>query len=309
MCANPLVGVVMPVFNGERYLAPTIEAILGQTFTDFEFVIVNDGSTDGSRDILEQYARQDSRIVIVDQQNGGISRALNAGIDRVIAPYVAPIDQDDISLPHRLEVEVAALEADPDVVCVGGWYEIIDAQGRYLTTLRVPSDDSDIQRVALAGHSPICHSGCMMRKVAFLKVGGYDPEFDLAQDLDLYLRLGEVGRLQNLETPVLRYRVHAAASSERRCAEQRERARVACERAWNRRGIRGTFEAAELYRPGPSSASRHKFSLQYGWWAFNSRERQTAIVYGLRAIHARPLQSEGWRLLACALLKPFGSRR
>ncbi|MGP1676557.1 MAG: glycosyltransferase [Burkholderiales bacterium] len=299
----------MPVFNGERYLAPTIEAILGQTFTDFEFVIVNDGSTDGSRDILEQYARQDSRIVIVDQQNGGISRALNAGIDRVIAPYVAPIDQDDISLPHRLEVEVAALEAEPDVVCVGGWYEIIDAQGRYLTTLRVPSDDSDIQRVALAGHSPICHSGCMMRKEAFLKVGGYDPEFDLAQDLDLYLRLGEVGRLQNLETPVLRYRVHAAASSERRCAEQRERARVACERAWNRRGIRGTFEAAELYRPGPSSASQHKFSLQYGWWAFNSRERQTAIVYGLRAIHARPLQSEGWRLLACALLKPFGSRR
>ncbi|MGP1683043.1 MAG: glycosyltransferase family 2 protein [Giesbergeria sp.] len=299
----------MPVFNGERYLAPTIEAILGQTFTDFEFVIVNDGSTDGSRDILEQYARQDSRIVIVDQQNGGISRALNAGIDRVIAPYVAPIDQDDISLPHRLEVEVAALEAEPDVVCVGGWYDIIDAQGRYLTTLRVPSDDSDIQRVALAGHSPICHSGCMMRKEAFLKVGGYDPEFDLAQDLDLYLRLGEVGRLQNLETPVLRYRVHAAASSERRCAEQRERARVACERAWNRRGIRGTFEAAELYRPGPSSASQHKFSLQYGWWAFNSRERQTAIVYGLRAIHARPLQSEGWRLLACALLKPFGSRR
>lgn len=301
---KPIVGVVMPVYNGERYLAQTIEAVLGQTLSNFEFIIVNDGSMDGSRDVIAKYAKADRRITVVDQANQGISRALNNGVERVSAPYVAPLDQDDISLPNRLEIEVAALEDAPGLVCVGGWYEIIDGQGRYLTTIRQPSDEVEIQRLALAGHAPVCHSGCMMRRSALVQVGGYDPEFDLAQDLDLYLRLGEIGRLRNLERPVLRYRVHAGASSEQRCAEQRDRARAACERAWARRGMDGVFEASNLYRPDSSRSSQFKFSLQYGWWAFNSRERQTAISYGLRAVRMMPFHVGGWRLLACALLKP-----
>ena len=301
---KPIVGVVMPVYNGERYLAQTIEAVLGQTLSDFEFIIVNDGSVDGSRDVIAQYAKDDRRITVVDQANQGISRALNGGIERVSAPYVAPLDQDDISLPNRFELEVAALDDDPGLVCVSGWYEIIDGQGRYLTTIRQPSDDGEIQRLALAGHAPVCHSGCMMRRNALVQAGGYDPEFDLAQDLDLYLRLGEIGRLRNIERPVLRYRVHAGASSEQRCAEQRNRARAACERAWARRGIGGEFEASNLYRPDSSRSSQFKFSLQYGWWAFNSRERQTAIAYGVRAVRMMPFHADGWRLLACAVLKP-----
>jgi len=309
MYAKPIVSVVMPVFNGERYLAPTIESILGQTLSDFEFVIVNDGSNDDSRGILDQYARRDRRIIIIDQENAGISAALNTGVERVTAPYLAPLDQDDISLPHRLQVEVTALEANSNIVCVGGWCEIIDAQGRYLTTIRTPRDDNEIQRLALAGHTPICHSGCMMRRWALLKVGGYNPEFDLAQDLDLFLRLGEIGGLQNLEVPVLRYRLHNASSSEKSVVTQRDRMRTACERAWVRRGTCGVFEAVDLWRPGPSRASQHQFALLYGWWAFNSSERKTAIIYGLRAIRARPFTSAGWKLLACALLKPFGAQR
>lgn len=305
MATGPLIGVVMPVFNGQRYLAPTIEAILEQTYRNFQFVIVDDGSTDNSMQIVERYAKKDERIIVLEQRNSGISQALNAGISMVTAPYVAPVDQDDISLPSRLEAEVALLEAESDVVCVSGWYQIIDGKGRYLTTLRTPSGNDNIQQIALTGACPICHSGCMMRKSAVLKVGGYDPAFDLAQDLDLFLRLGEVGRLENLDIPVLKYRLHDSASSEKRGTAQRERARLACERAWSRRGISGIFEATELWRPGPSPESRHKFMLMYGWWAFNSHQRKTAIVYAGKAIRAIPSSLDGWKLLVSALTKRF----
>lgn len=301
-----LVSVVMTVYNGARYLASTIESVLDQSLQDFEFIIVDDGSTDESAGIIARYAAINPRIRVIRQANCGISRALNAGVNAASAPFIAPIDQDDVALPDRLAHEVAALEADPSLVCVGGWYKVIDGRGRYLTTFRVPAENDEIQRLILRGHAAICHPGCMVRRDAMLKVGAYRPEFDLAQDLDLYLRLGEVGRLANLQVPVLKYRLHAAASSERKCAEQRARARAACEQAWARRGIQETFEADELYRPGPSRASRHEYHLRYGWWAYNSGERRTAAIYGGKAVGLMPWHIAGWKLLARSVLGPGG---
>ena len=105
---------------------------------------------------------------------------------------------------------------------------------------------------------------------------------------------------------VLRFRLHEASISETRRHEQRESARIACERAWQRRGISdGVFEAEEPWRPGADAASKVKFALQYGWWAFNSAQRRTALHYGRRAIEADPMSIDGWKLLLCAAVKPM----
>ena len=187
--------------------------------------------------------------------------------------------------------------------------EMIDEKGRFLTLLRLPETDQDIQCLALAGHGSITHPCAMIRHESLVNVGGFDPDFYMAEDLDLWLRLGEIGQLANLREPVLKYRLHSHSISGQNPSQHRAAARKACERAWQRRGIRGNFEASDPWRPGSDRDSRLKFMLMYGWWAFNSRERQTAIIYGWRAIQARPFKSDGWKLFACALLKPFGAQR
>jgi hypothetical protein len=122
----------------------------------------------------------------------------------------------------------------------------------------------------------------------------------------MWLRLGERGKLANVPQVLLKFRLHDKSISERKGQEQRRLAREACERAWRRRGLSDmTFEADNLWRPGKDRQSRHAFSLRYGWWAFNSAQRKTALVYGAKAVWADPLKPGGWKLLACAAVKPM----
>ena len=135
------------------------------------------------------------------------------------------------------------------------------------------------------------------------QVGGYNPRFPLGNDLEIFLRLGEAGRLANLPVTVVQYRLHAASAGETRQLEQRAMCEQACREAWARRGISGTFEAARPTRPTPDRRSRHEFALQWGWWAFNSGHRAAALAHGARAAVLRPTAAGGWRLLACAAIK------
>jgi len=303
------VSVLMPVFNGEKYLGVAVESILAQTYPDFELVILDDGSTDGSLRMLRQFHRRDPRIRIISREHRGFDETANQLIGLARGEYVALMAQDDIALPERLALQVAFLRNHPEVLCVGGSFELIDEEGRYLTVLRQPETDRDIQRLNLAGRNSI-HSACVMsRREPLLALGGFDPNFYPSEDLDLWLRLGEIGKLANLREPVLRYRIHSESISAQTQSQMHAAARRACERAWQRRGVQGNFEATEDWRPGPDRDSRHTFMLQYGWWAFNSRERQTAIIYGWRAIEARPFRPDGWRLFLCALLKPLAARQ
>jgi hypothetical protein len=181
---------------------------------------------------------------------------------------------------------------------------MIDARGRRLTTLRPPADDAQIQQLALRGHCSICHSSSLMRRDAVQHVGGYGRDFTFAHDLELWLRLGEVGKLANLPDTLVQFRLHNSSISETKREEQRRFCRLACEQAWARRGITdGVFEAAEPWRPGRDRASRHRYAMQYGWWALNSGERRTAMVYGAKAVVMRPGRSNGWKLLAKAALR------
>jgi len=140
------VSVLMPVFNGEKYLGAAVESILAQTYPDFELVILDDGSTDGSLRMLRQFRRGDPRIRIISREHRGFDDTANQLIGLARGEYVALMAQDDIALPERLALQVAFLRSNPEVLCVGGSFEVIDGDGRFLTILRQPETDQDIQR-------------------------------------------------------------------------------------------------------------------------------------------------------------------
>lgn len=300
---RPIVTVALAVFNGEDYLAECIESILAQTLTDFEFIIVNDGSTDSSLKILENYADKDARISVISQKNQGLVLSKNRWLEVAEGKYIAIIDHDDLSLPDRLFNQVTYLDAHPEVVCVGGDSLLIDEKGRFLTRLFHLRGDEAIQAAALAGHGAITHPAAMIRTQVIRQINGYDNRYNFAEDLDLWLRLGEVGKLENLDVPVLKYRMHGKSISERKGELQREVAKNACEAAWERRGIAGEFQATGLWRPGASVDSKFQFALQYGWWAWNSGERKTATYYGCKAIRLKPFSKKGWVLVTCSFLR------
>ncbi len=306
---TPKVSVLMPVYNAERYLAEAVESVLAQTFTDFELIALDDGSTDTSLSLLNRYAAQDDRVYVVSQPNRGVAHTRNDLLRLARGEYVAVLDADDVAMPARLDRQIAYLDAQPEVVCVGSCHQVIDDCSRLLTELQLPEDNDTIQRLALAGHGSICNSASMIRRKALIAVGGYDPSVAPAEDLDVWLKLGEVGLLANLSDVLIKYRLHSNSLSEKKQALQRENARLACERAWQRRGIEGRFEAGNPWRPGPSRGSRYQYMLRYGWWAFKSAQRQTAIYYGIQATQLCPWEREGWKLLSCALFKALPNRQ
>jgi glycosyltransferase involved in cell wall biosynthesis len=305
MNANPTISVLMPVYNGEQYLAQAVESILAQTFADFEFIIINDGSTDTSLKILEDYAAKDKRVRLISRENRGLARTLNEMISEAKGEFIARMDADDIAMPERFAHQVAFLRREPGVVCVGSAHEVIDEKGRLLTRIELPEDNDGIQAMALGGNFPFNHPSVMIRRAPLVEVGGYDEAMVPAEDLDLWLRLGEVGALANLKDTLTKYRQHGNSLSDKNQTKQYNKAREACERAWRRRGIEGRFEVTEMWRPGADRSSQHRHLLMYGWWAFNSSQRQTALIYAMKSIAALPFEVGGWKLLACAVIKPL----
>lgn len=303
MSTSPLVSVLMPVFDAERYVAGAVDSILGQTFKDFELLIVDDGSTDRSVEIMRTYARRDRRIRLTTRSNRGVSVTRNELLRAAVGEFIAPMDADDVALPHRLEREVEFLAEHPDVVCVGASYRIIDQASRLIhRAFPVTQQDEEIQQLLLRGHCSLHQPTVMYRRAAALKAGGYDEQFQAAEDMDLWLRLGEIGKLANMPDQVLEYRVYGKSLSDRMQETALDEMRRASAAACKRRGIRCATEVSR-WRPSKTPASRHEFLLRFGWWAFNSGERQTAKMYALRAIATLPSNVEGWRLLACAALK------
>jgi glycosyltransferase involved in cell wall biosynthesis len=305
MSSPPLVSVLMAAYNRERYLAQAVESILNQTFAAFELIVIDDGSTDRSLAILQAYAQQDSRIRLISRENRGIPKTRNELVQQASADLLAIMDSDDVALPDRLALQVAYMQHHPAVVCLGGAFQLIDAKGRLIKTLTVPLTNPEIQRLILAGHPGVPQPCAMLRRQTVLQVGGYNETMTQAEDLDLWLRLGEVGELANLPAALVQYRLHPDSVSEQDNPLQRQKAREACEQAWQRRGIAGKFEADTPWRPGADRQSRHRFMMQYGWWAFSSSQRQTSLIYALKAIWLRPRAVTGWKLLICALIKPL----
>jgi len=298
MSQPPTISVLMPVYNAESYVAEAVESVLSQSFADFEFLIINDGSRDRSRSILQAYADQDPRIRLISRENRGLIASLNELVAQARGEFLARMDADDICLSNRFSQQVAFLQAHPEVLCVGGAYDMIDAQGKLITLVKPPEQDAEIQEQMLSGGTAIQHPCAMVRRRALLQVRGYDRKTFLAEDLDLWLRLGEMGQLANLPDPVLRYRVHDQSLSARRIKRQSKVVQRVCQQAWKRRGLpkRACKDAVVRH---------HQHMLECGWRSFNQGQRQAAIRYGIKAVDMLPFNLESWRLLVCAVIKPL----
>jgi hypothetical protein len=202
----PAVTVLMAVYNGERFLRQAIDSVLTQTFSDFEFVIVDDGSTDRSREILAGYT--DPRIrPLWNSANLGLTRSLNRGLAASTAELVARQDADDISEPRRLERQVGYLERHPEIAALGTWYTKIGLDGAPLGLRRLPCDPLEV-RWAMLFYCPLIHSAVVFRRSALAaRTGFYDEQFSYAQDYDLWSRLAEHGAIGNLGEYLLRLRI------------------------------------------------------------------------------------------------------
>ena len=211
----PLVTVLMPVFNCEAYVGEAIESILNQSFRDFEFIVINDGSTDRSGDILARYERMDERVKVYHQENRGIISSLNRGCDLARGRYIARMDADDISLAERLAKQVRYMEAHPEIGVLGTWIEYVDENGSSQGNWCMPTMPALIDWSLFFG-SCLAHPSVMMRREVVERLGFYHQVVLQAEDYDLWVRASVVTKLANVPEILLRRRLWEGNDSVRR---------------------------------------------------------------------------------------------
>ena len=225
----PAISVAMSVYNGERFLAEAIESVLGQRFDNFEFLILDDGSSDSTRDIISTYAAIDQRIRPIFRENRGLVASLNQLLAEARAPLVARMDADDICHPDRFGLQKQFLDHNPEYGVVGTRCDDIDENGAPWPLNAVPhplTHEGFLQ--AIERNEPLlCHPSVMFRRKLVLGVGGYHGAFRHCEDLDLWLRLATVTKLGNLKDSLLRYRHYANQVSSRHATESQTGAAVA----------------------------------------------------------------------------------
>jgi len=220
MSGRAAISVLMPVRNGERFVAEAVESVLSQTFADLELLVLDDGSTDSTPRILERLAGADSRLVVHRRGPGrSLAGTLNAAAELSRAPLLARLDADDVALPDRLRLQTKFLGENPDVALLGGQALLIDERGREFGRADYPTGNAELQE-ALRERNPFVHSAMAMRREAFEAVGGYRENFIHAEDLDLWLRLAAGRQIANLPQPVVKYRIHGDQQTLRKQDEQ-----------------------------------------------------------------------------------------
>jgi glycosyltransferase involved in cell wall biosynthesis len=210
MSNTPRVSIVMPVYNGERYIADAVRSALAGTFADVELLVVDDGSTDGSVAEATRAAGGDPRLKVLSVPHGGVAAARNAALAAARGEFIANLDADDVMFPDRIARQVAFLDAHLDHVAVGVRLVITDAAGRPIRIHGRDFSHEAIDAELLGGNAgAIANAGAMFRRASALQIGGYAPHLETTgEDHDLWLRLAEVGRLANLPSVLMRYRVH-----------------------------------------------------------------------------------------------------
>ena len=296
----PAVSVVLGAYNAEQYLAEAVESILSQTFGDFEFIAVDDGSTDQTLDILRRYAARDSRLKPVHIAHSGIVDAANAGLRVARAELIARFDADDVSLPHRFEKQVQFLAEHPEVVAVGSRMLLIEPYGSSLgeTAHRLTHEEIEAELFQGSGWS-LPPPAAMIRHSAIRKIGGYRSEYLWSEDLDLFLRLAEVGRLANLPDVLVKYRNHAGSTNYTRVQLQTELSRKCIIETYQRRGLPLPKDLRLM------SAEHHGHrAVRYREWAWAAlREKKVGAArrHAFRALRLEPFSLNSWRATYCAL--------
>ena len=213
----PQVSVVVAAYNAQPFLKAAMGSILEQSFRDWELIVVNDGSTDGTGDYLHQMAATDHRVRVIDQENQGQNAAANRAISEARSPLIARMDADDISDLSRLGQQVAFMDAHPGVGLLGTQIRRL-GENRSGLNSSFPVDHDEIVSALLLNHHAICNPTVIFRRDLFEKIGGYWSH-DIAEDWDMFLRMGEVSQLANLDEVLLSYRFHRGSINGRRIVE------------------------------------------------------------------------------------------
>jgi glycosyltransferase involved in cell wall biosynthesis len=296
---QPVVSVILPVYNAEAYLRAAIDSILAQTFPDFELLTLDDGSTDGSLAILRGYAASDPRVRVVSRENRGLVATLNELIAISKGRYLARMDADDLSRPQRLEKQVAYLESHPDCLAVGTQYLLVDPHGNPLCESANEITHEEIEAAHFATtQGRICHPRVAMRKDAVVQVGGYRSGTQFAEDLDLFLRLGEIGKLTNLPDVLFEYRHHLNSICYSRWVEQRTVAQGVVAAARARRGLPPVPQTIEFASVEDTTPEIYR---KWAWWALSAGNVGTARRYAFKALALAPLNIENLHVAACAI--------
>jgi glycosyltransferase involved in cell wall biosynthesis len=216
--SGPQVSVVMPAYNAASFIAQAIESILNQTLRNFELIIVDDGSTDTTAQIIADYAARDPRIKAIQGAHRGVSAALNLGLAEARAPWIAIMHADDVALPRRLERQLACAASDPRVIIWGANGYHIGVSGKRLSAFFVgPTTHEEFEaRRAKFEIVQVIHPTALLRRDVVLEVGGYDELFDAGEDIELFERMLVYGELRTLDEPLIEYRVHANSLSMQR---------------------------------------------------------------------------------------------
>lgn len=204
---NPFVSVIMPAYNVEEYIDQAIESILDQTYKKFEFIIVDDASTDSTLRILKNYRKKDKRIILIQNKyNMGVTKSLNKALERPKGKYIIRMDADDWAYPIRFRLQVGLMEKNPDVVVSGSYIEVCDQDLKIKYVRKYHIDDESI-RNHIFRYSPFAHPATIWR-ADVLKKERYNERIPVCQDYELYFRVGTIGKFMNLDKPLLKLRMH-----------------------------------------------------------------------------------------------------
>ena len=210
-----MISVVMPAFNSSDFIAKAIESILNQTFQDFELILVDDGSTDNTLEIMRHYRQQDNRIQIIQSKHVGCSRARNLGINQSKFPWIAVMDADDIALPKRFAKQIEAANANPKVVAWGTYVHHVNLKEEVLSLQKhgLLTEEEFYDNMKRGDVPFVIHPTSLIKKEILLRVGGYDSKFSDADDFELFDRLSDHGPILVIPEPLLLYRLHSQSVS------------------------------------------------------------------------------------------------
>lgn len=291
----PEISVVIPVFNAARYLAAAVESIQSQTGVTFEIIAVDDGSRDHSKEILDQIAAKDPRVRVISRPNTGIVGALNDGLAAATGEFVARMDADDIALPGRFAAQVSYLEAHPACVALGTDILYTDPAGSPLIRHRpATTHDAIVAQLLEANGGAIIHPSLMARRAVVEKIGRYRPEtLNFLEDLDLYLRLAEVGQLANLPDIYLHYRQHLKSINRMPGPRDMLRQKIV-------NPYRAKYGLAPFGPLAPDPTAPHTAADWYRHWAYDAARGEhwaSARKNALLACWSNPVSARNWQCM------------
>ena len=288
---DPLVSILIPVYNCRPYLDAAMSSILAQTYKDFEVVVIDDGSTDGSSEDLARFAQQDSRVRIITQSNQGLPKTLLRGQQLCCGKYIARMDGDDIATPERLEKQMAFMEANPDVGICGAFARTVDADGDPMRIFTPPVDYAGIDKKLMEGRaSAIIHPLAFMRKEALEKAGGYRTDEEL-EDLGLFLRMAETTKMANIPEVMLDYRMHLKSTNYQRRMRHAELTQQIVELAWKRSHLPGTCPKLQMPHRDDDLVL---ITADWARTAFTGRFYNTGWKHTWRVLGQRPFAASTW---------------